>query len=199
MTFFGRRFLKILIFCIGFLVGGWISASTLPMILKTTGIAQSWDAQSLAHLKIGLIAVISICFGLLAHFFWKVAIFLSGCGGGFLIAGWTSLLLPASIFSTIPSNLYLMGWALVGGLLALWLEPYVIMGTSIVCGSYSMVLGMDQFMNLGVARHVKEMSKYDVPALERLPAAGWGLITAGALFATVGLFVQCSSFKKGKK
>ena len=198
MTFFGRTMLKVLIFVLGTMAGGALSYLMLPSLM--------WDWKPFLQPKTyeyalyTLVVLGGLLAGFLAHCFWKTAVFSAGSLGGALVGAWTVTLLPMGFIEQyIQRNHYLTIIGLIGGFVALLLEAYVVIGTSIVVGAVTMTYGLDRFFKLGFANHMMEMTDYDVAALDQLPPAGWALVAACAGFAFCGLLVQCRQYQNNRK
>lgn len=196
MTFFGRRLLKLLIFTMGFVYGGLMGWMSLPSILDKYLFFEPSSMQIVKYVCSGLVAV--VC-GFLGHFFWKVAVFSSGGLSGFMLGSWVCTLTPAGFIERYMNRRgYLGVMVAICGLLSLLLETYVVIGTSIILGAFTMIYGIDKFLQLGFAAHIQHMLDYQTLALDRLSGGAWGLIAAGFILALVGLMAQCHQYKSKK-
>ncbi len=196
MTFFGRKFLKVLIFTMSALFGGIVCWMSLPSLLHDL-IGISIRATDTVRYCVSALAAL-LC-GLLGHFFWKVAVFASGGVGGLLLGSWTIALAPSGMVEEfINRRGYLIIFSIIGGIVAMLLEAYVVIGTSILAGALAMVYGLDTFLQLGYTRYMRDMIDYHKLSVDRLTPTGWGLLAAGIGFAFLGLIVQCHQYQKRK-
>lgn len=196
MTFFGRRMLKLLIFTMCALYGGLMAWMSLPGL-----ISQFLDIESktMDMVQMGGAVTASLVCGLLGHFFWKAAVFASGGLAGFMSGAWVYTVLPSGTVEAILDRQgYLLIFVLVGGLVSLLLEAYVVIGTSIVFGSFTMIYGMDKFLQLGFAAHVQHMIDTETLSLDRMSHGAWGMVAAGVVLAFVGLLAQCHQYRNKK-
>lgn len=196
MTFFGRRMLKLLIFTMSAVYGGLMAWITVPSLVTQF---LDFEQQSMDMIQIGSTLGASLVCGLLGHFFWKAAVFASGGLGGFMTGAWVYTILPTgTVESMLDRKGYLLIFVLLGGLGSLLLEAYVVIGTSIVFGAFSMIYGMDKFLQLGFAEHLQHMIDTETLSLDRLSHGAWGMVAAGVVLAFVGLLAQCHQYRNKK-
>lgn len=196
MTFFGRRMLKLLIFTMSAASGGLTAWISVPGLVSQF---VDFESQTMDMIQMGSALAAALVCGLLGHFFWKVAVFASGGLAGFMTGAWLYTILPTGTVETILERKgYILIFVLIGGLGALLLESYIVIGTSIVFGAFTMIYGMDKFMQLGFAEHIQHMIDTETLSLDRLSHGAWGLVAAGVILAFVGLLAQCHQYRNKK-
>ena len=176
--FAGYRVFRVVLGIYGFILGALIASSAFG------------SDQTLWMIGAGLVGGIVGALILIAAYFVGVA--LIGAGMGAFVAH-----LVFSSFSREPGMIGVIVLAIIGALLALWLQRYVIIVATAFGGAQTAIVGGAALLSPAVAADAAR-TVYRVYPLDPLPATHWDLYGWIAL-GLLGVVVQLGVTAKGRK
>ncbi|KAG5459047.1 MAG: hypothetical protein BJ554DRAFT_613 [Olpidium bornovanus] len=205
--FFGTSMWRITLFVAGFFfsfvfVYGILLNLEGPLAGGSYGPNRDW-----------IIFGVSIAGGLLgaciAGCLYKIGIFLMGAVGGFLLATWiVSFLAGDAITSGSGRVAFILGLAVVFGVLALFVEKHIVIFATAYAGAYEVVYGIDQFVGSGFSSaadaaltDVRSNASLDgaVAGLRNAkfakPGVAYGLVVGMFVLALLGMVVQYRRYR----
>jgi len=169
--FFGYKFFKIIIAIIGFFVGGIIGGSIGAIGGNPLSII-------LGFITVGLI------FALLAYFVYYLSVFLVGSLFGILIISLLQIVFEANIDPTV-----LIFSAIIGGIIAIFIEKLVIIIYTGFVGSFNIVIGFLLLtVNLSSLSSIQDFGDFFTSSII--------LIFITIFLALIGIIYQYGIFKK---
>ena len=144
-SFAGYRLIKIVLFLIGFIIGGFL---TYVLILGFAGdhIHETW----VPYTAVSLAVIVGVLCGILTICIYYIGIFLVGATIGFLLM-W--LVLSAIDIPFFRAHIYVpvlgaIVGAVIFGLLSLWVQKWFFMLGTAILGSFMMCWGLDYYLEL---------------------------------------------------
>ena len=137
--------MKIILFLIGFLVGG--SITYFIFLAFTHSRPESW----LPYVAIGVSVVIGVLCGLLTICIYYIGLFLAGGSVGFLIVWFILSAIDVNFFHThiyVPIIIAVVG-GIVTGCITLLIQKWFFMFGVTVLGSFMIIWGLDYYLELG--------------------------------------------------
>lgn len=197
MTFFGRKFLKLLIVSVGFFGAASCGAVLSPMFLDRLVLFMDFPQEHYMTAVWGTALVVGLIGGVLAWYMWKIGLYLAGGLGGFIVSSWLLLVLPrGSVEAYMSRNAFLLIFAILGAFITILVEDYILMTSSVIAGSTILMYGLDKFCRIGFAEAVAELVNSDYMTLDSMSGNAKIMLASTVALACVGLFVQCTCTHK---
>ena len=141
----GYRLMKIVLFLIGFLVGGSITYFIIIAFVRDR--PESW----LPYVAIGAAVVVGILCGLLTICIYYIGLFLAGGSVGFLIVWFILSAINVEFFHThiyVPIIIAVV-CGIIAGVITLIVQKWFFMFGITVLGSFLIIWGLDYYLELG--------------------------------------------------
>lgn len=200
LTFFGKRFLKLLIACAGCLAGGFFGLTTAPLVVEKACIYFNYPQVYYWHTVWGIAGLLGLIGGTLAYNAWKLGVYLAGALGGFTLGSWMLVVAPhGAVERIMPRNSFLAIFALFGMLLTILIENYILMISSVMAGSTMIMFGLDKFCRIGFAEAIEELVNLDQTTLDNVSPLAKSMVAGTLSIALIGLIVQCSAHNNTDK
>ena len=191
LAFFGERLLKPLATGAGFIAGYVVGYKILSLVPnKYTSIVGYRDL-----ILIGLSMLVGL---VVAGLFWKlirVAIFVLGAACGYFL-GILILSLGDAIISIPEKNKMLIFAAIIGGILSVVAEKFVLKIVTAVVGSNLAALGLDSLFKIGILSRYNEL--IEKGHFERMDGKCLSLFFVVAILIAISLSFQLSFKRKNK-
>ncbi|PVV05471.1 hypothetical protein BB560_000003 [Smittium megazygosporum] len=185
ISFLGTKVVKALVFCTGVLLGWMV---TMIVLYKIRAPTDTENTRILIYV-IGSV-VVGIIFGVLAIIFFKVGVFFVGAASGLALGAFILTWSGEGIFHQEWLRIvFLVIFAVIGGVLIVFLEkPIIIIGSSIL-GAYITFIGIDCFARTGYKDIVANIFRGVTVDIGR-DAKVYAMLGGTIAFALVSMFVQ---------
>jgi hypothetical protein len=177
--FAGYRVFRVVLGIYGFILGALLASSAVG------------GEQTLWMIGAALVGGLLGALILIAAYFVGVALIGAGLGAAVAHLLWTSL-------GREPGVLVVIVLSILGALLALWMQRYVIIVATAFGGAQTAIVGGAALMGSTAAADAAARTVYRVYPLDPLPATQWDLI-GWLVLGLVGVAVQLMITSKGKK
>lgn len=141
----GYRLMKIVLFLIGFLVGGSITYFIIIAFVRDR--PETW----LPYVAIGAAVVVGILCGLLTICIYYIGLFLAGGSVGFLIVWFILSAIDVEFFHThiyVPIIIAVL-CGIIAGVITLVVQKWFFMVGITILGSFLIIWGLDYYLELG--------------------------------------------------
>lgn len=142
----GYRFIKIVLFLIGFVIGSSLTYFTI-LALVSDNLHETWVPYTAAAVSL----VVGIICGVLTICIYYIGIFLAGASIGFLMTWFVLAAINIQFFQEhiyVPVIGAVVG-AVIIGVLSLWIQKWFFMIGTAILGSFMLCWGLDYYLELG--------------------------------------------------
>jgi hypothetical protein len=196
LVFYGYGMFKALMF----ITGAYFLA------LVTVGVLNTLQAREITNfgthkdlIYLSIVLLMAVLGGLLFLFLWKAGIFVLGGLFGFLIS---NSLLQIDVISNLFYQevfrlLFIAAFALVVGIIALYIQKYLIIISSAFVGSFAVFIGIDYFVQSGFGQWFYRA--IHVGDFQGLDGRGYALFAGFIALSLIGIGLQLSHAKRDGK